>query len=62
VRDHVHVEHAEGEAKFWIDPVIELAANFGLKPKQIAEAQSVIKEHLNEIRNAWRRHFTGGSH
>jgi Domain of unknown function (DUF4160) len=57
-----HVQHAEGEAKFWIDPVVELAANFSLRPKQLVEAQTLIEEHLNEIRNAWRKHFPGGSH
>ena len=61
-RQHVHVQHADGEAKFWIDPVVELAANFGLKPKQIAEVQTLIEEHLNEIRAAWAKHFPSGSH
>ena len=61
-RAHVHVHHAQGEAKFWIDPTVELAANFGLKPKQIADVQTLIEEHLNEIRAAWARHFAGGGH
>ena len=26
-RMHVHVHHAEGEAKFWLEPEIELAQN-----------------------------------
>ena len=37
-------------------------ANFSLKPKQVAEAQKLIEEHLNEIRNAWAKHFPSGSH
>jgi hypothetical protein len=62
-RAHVHVQHADGEAKFWIDPNVELAANFNLKPKQVTEAQRLIEEHLDEIRNAWAKHFpAGGSH
>jgi hypothetical protein len=60
-RSHVHVQHADGEAKFWIDPDVELAANFSLKPKQVAEAQSLIEEYLDEIRSAWAKHFPGGS-
>ena len=60
-RTHVHVQHASGEAKFWIDPNVELAANFSLKPKQVTEAQSLIEEHLDEIRSAWAKHFPGGS-
>lgn len=61
-RAHVHVQHADGEAKFWIDPSVELVANFSLKPKQVAEAQKLIEEHLNEIRSAWAKHFPSGSH
>lgn len=61
-RGHVHVQHADGEAKFWIDPAVELAANFGLNPKQITEVQTLIEEHLNEIRAAWAKHFPSGSH
>jgi hypothetical protein len=58
-RAHVHVQHAEGEAKFWIDPTVELHANFGLKAKQLAEAQALVEEHVNEIRDAWATHFPG---
>ena len=29
-RPHIHVNHPTGEAKFWLDPRIELAANYGL--------------------------------
>jgi hypothetical protein len=56
-RPHVHVQHAEGEAKFWIDPTVELQANYGLKPKRLAEAERLVEEHLNEIRSAWAKHF-----
>jgi len=45
----IHVQHADGEAKFWIDPAVDRAANFSLKPKQITEVQKLIEEHLNEI-------------
>jgi hypothetical protein len=58
-RAHVHVQHAEGEAKFWIEPSVELHANYGLKAKRLAEAQTLVEEHLNEIRDAWAKHFPG---
>ena len=29
-RMHVHVTHADGEAKFWIEPEIAIALNRGL--------------------------------
>lgn len=56
-RAHVHVQHAVGEAKFWIEPTVALHANYGLKSKQVAEAQRLVEEHLDEIRNAWAKHF-----
>jgi hypothetical protein len=34
-RLHIHVQSAEGEAKFWIDPTIELARNYGLSPQDL---------------------------
>jgi len=58
-RAHVHVQHADGEAKFWVEPTVELAINYSLKPKQVTEAQRLIEEHLDEIRNAWAKHFPG---
>jgi hypothetical protein len=34
-RAHVHVQHADGEAKFWIEPAVELHGNYGLKPSTL---------------------------
>lgn len=58
-RIHVHVAHPEGEAKFWITPVVALATSTGLSVKQLREAQVVVEVHLEEIRNAWNHHFGG---
>ena len=60
-RPHVHVQHADGEAKFWTEPSVELAVNVGLKPRQVTEARNLIEEHLDEIRRAWAKHFPSGS-
>jgi hypothetical protein len=56
-RAHVHVQHATGEAKFWIEPSVELFANYGLKSRQLAEARQLVEDNLNEIRHAWSKHF-----
>ena len=55
----MHVQHADGEAKFWIEPVVDLCANYGLRPAQLAEAQRLVEEHVNEFRSAWTTHFPG---
>lgn len=37
--------------------VVALASHTGLSGKQLREAQSVVEKHIQEIRNAWDRHF-----
>jgi len=54
---HVHAYCADGEAKFWLEPAIELAHNQGLNERQIRSAESLIRNHEGEIRAAWHKHF-----
>ncbi len=56
-RMHVHVYCAHGEAKFWIEPSIELEENYGLRGPDLQTARRLIEEHEDEIRDAWQRHF-----
>ena len=58
-RMHVHVQGQNGEAKFWLEPAIELAQYVGLVQREISEALRLVKEHENDIRSAWYRHFPG---
>jgi len=54
---HVHVHSARGEAKFWIEPNIELAQNHALTATQLKNVEKLIHEHEDEIRKAWKSHF-----
>lgn len=54
---HVHVQHGSGEAKFWLEPQLELAQNYGLTPIRINTTLRIIREHQDEIRAAWEKHF-----
>ncbi len=57
-RMHVHVECEEGEAKFWIDPVVALADFDGkISKKTLGELQKIIEERAGEITKAWKKHF-----
>lgn len=56
-RPHVHVQHASGEAKFWLEPQLELAQNYGLSTTHINTVRRIIREHYDEIRTAWEKHF-----
>ena len=57
-RIHVHVHSSDGEAKFWLEPQIELAKNYRLSRQHLHEIEEMIEEHYEQLRNAWRNHFT----
>lgn len=56
-RMHVHVNHTDGEAKFWLEPDIALAQNFGLSAQQLRSAEEIVRSHEQRIRTAWQQHF-----
>lgn len=56
-RPHVHVQSADGEVKFWLDPEVELARNYNLPDRDLQKIRELILERKDEIRDAWRRHF-----
>ena len=56
-RIHVRVAHSDGEAKFWLDPLVEVATSTGLSAAQLRSAQVVVERHIEEVRLAWTRHF-----
>jgi hypothetical protein len=56
-RIHIHVTCEDGEAKFWLEPVLLLAVYHGLNPKRLNGIKKIVEEHRNEIIEAWQRHF-----
>lgn len=56
-RIHIHITSPDGEAKFWIEPIVSLAAYTGLSKRQLQHLQKLIEEHKNEIVKAWKKHF-----
>ena len=56
-RVHIHVTSEDGEAKFWLEPVVSLAVAHGLNPRKLAEIQRIVEAHRHEIAKAWQSHF-----
>ncbi len=54
---HVHVASPEGDAKFWLEPLVELAMHRGLAAHQVSEIREIIEERKNELSSAWREHM-----
>ncbi len=56
-RIHVHINSVDGEAKFWIEPIVTLANYQGYTKKQLLELQKIVEEYKDEIKKAWKKHF-----
>lgn len=56
-RMHVHVHCPEGEAKFWLEPIVALVHYQGLSPRALKELQKIVEERKGEITRAWKTHF-----
>lgn len=54
---HVHVQCADGEAKYRLEPSISLVRNKGLSVADFQVVEQIIREHEHEIRIAWHQHF-----
>jgi len=56
-RMHVHIVSSDGEAKFWIEPIVSLVAYTGFSERQLTRLQRIVEERRNEIVKAWKKHF-----
>lgn len=54
---HVHVVSGDGEAKYWIEPEIELSKQIKYSNKQLKEIKTLVEDHKDEIIRAWQEHF-----
>ena len=57
-RMHVHIVSGDGEARFWLEPDLELAKNHGYNRQQLKEIESLVEDHRDELVNAWKQHFS----
>ena len=60
-RKHVHVRSPDGEAKFWLEPEIELAKNIRLSEVQVNQIRRIVEDHADELITAWQEHFPDSS-
>lgn len=56
-RIHIHVIRAEHEAKFWLEPVIELCENYGFTSKEIKKIIQIVEQHGDEFKLKFTEHI-----
>ena len=54
----MHVSNQDGEAKVWLTSSVHRALNVGRSALQLRQAQAFVETHIEEIQNAWHRHFS----
>lgn len=54
---HIHVEQAEGFAKFWLGPPVALAESRGFRNRELRDLHSLVEEHCGTFMLAWHEHF-----
>jgi len=53
---HIHVQAAEKECKFWLNPV-SLAFNYGFRGHELNEVERLVRAHADEFLEAWHGFF-----
>ena len=56
-RIHIHVLKAENEAKFWLDPTIELADNYGFNGKEIKTITDILERYGDDFKYKFTEHI-----
>ena len=50
---HIHVRTPDGECKFWLEPIVILASNKGVRPHDLRGIENLVYEHQNTLRKAY---------
>jgi hypothetical protein len=53
---HIHVEHGDNVAKFWLDPV-ERAESHGFRAHEVNRLRALVIEHRQTFVEAWKCPF-----
>jgi hypothetical protein len=53
---HIHVEHGDKLAKYWLDPV-ELAMSRRFRAHDLTEVRLLVLNYRERFQEAWNEHF-----
>ncbi len=59
---HVHVDRENKSAKFWLDPDVSSAENYGYNRKELRDIERIARENLEGLRNEWDTFCGGNTH
>jgi len=55
-RMHIHVLHGKNEAKYWLEPQIELAWNDGIAEERLSKIKKIIENNADRFKEQYKEH------
>ena len=56
-RMHIHVLCGRQEAKFWLEPQVELAKNSGIPEHKLNEIKRIVEKYADSFKEQFRQHI-----
>lgn len=56
-RMHIHVICGRHEAKYWLEPRVELAKNSGIPEYKLNEIKKIIEEYADRFKEQFQQHI-----
>jgi hypothetical protein len=50
----VHVDREDKSAKFWLEPVVMLASNYGYNRAELRKIERLLQEQLTILQERWK--------
>lgn len=50
---HMHVDRENNSAKFWLDPDVSFATNYGFNRKELRDIERITRQNLKRLRDEW---------
>ena len=54
---HIHIEKAEGNAKYWLESELEEVYSYGFTSRQRKEIKKIISDNKQQLISAWNEYF-----
>ena len=56
-RMHIHVLYGGDEAKYWLEPRVELAKNTGIPEHKLSEIKKIVEEYADSFKEQFSQHI-----
>ena len=55
---HIHIRTSGAEAKFWLEPQVQLARNDGFDAPTLRHIAGFVANHQAQLKRDWHEYFT----